>query len=43
MFGETNIANFDCHSPDVDRCEFAGLPDSIPTAPTNHLPERPGF
>ena len=34
-FGESNLANFDCDSSDVDRCESEGFPGSIPTAPTN--------
>src|SRR5262244_174242 len=28
LFGESNMANVDCGSPDVGRCEFEGLPGS---------------
>jgi hypothetical protein len=39
LFGERNMANVDYGSPGTDRCECEGLPGSIPTAPTIHLPD----
>jgi hypothetical protein len=35
LLGESEMANVDYGSPEIDRCEFEGLPGSIPTAPTS--------